>query len=1060
MPLQRALVDQLAIGGLNDSIDPRVAPAGTMLTLENLVYDKAGALVRRGGFPTLNQIDSDGGDMKLVELICAAGDETICVHCESSDGGGLFCSLVDTGPVQGWRICDGISRVAVRRDPKVRAHASVTGGQTAITSAGHRVTVWLDPSDGTLFSQCEDVATGTVIAAPGPVATAFSLLFLTDSYKLVTVGGVAMLVVNVGIGAVGTPNLVGFYWGGISWTGPITLVSVSAGVGVAAVGAQFFDVADAINGTVVLAWQRGFYSGTPAVNDRHQFLRRFDTSWAPVTAAVDIGHVTGGSGAGANPAPAGITVSAGGAVTYVAWTADDGSVSWARYSSVFALQVGPILIQGTVVPFAVLNLCSSLDPSTADCWVSWFGLDPLAPTSGVNATWFAQVAFAGTIMATDKIWNSIPISSPFSMENGVYEIVATLEGVRIGSGASPFRLALWKLNDAQNGTHLQLVGDLAADGSGNAELFVKRLQTPPVRRSDGQYEWAHAVVTDTEGRAGIDTWTFNPEPLDEARFNTCEANGLLVLSGGLTSLYDGREVTELGFLGAPEVTATVAAGALTGTYTYLFTWEWWDAKGNLHFSQLSRPVIFSAAAGPPTPDGPPLAAQAPTFKIFDLGVTARGRDSQGLRQHVRLGVYRTLAGGTTFYRVNSPLATSPTDLTLPGDRSVARLTYTDSTSDASLVASGFGFLYADPITRVLDHEAPPASLDVHTHRNRIWVVSAEDDHELWFSKELRAGTGPGFNSVLTVRIDDANDGIRALGSVDAHLVAFTADKIYVIDGQGPNDTGDQNDYSVSRVASNVGCDNPRSVVAFEGGLLFQAPNGHMYLLDRSLSVQYVGQAIEALSESFPFALSVSLDDVRTRIVWVLGRRVGVTIAETTCVVFDYRMKAWSTFALSEDMGDHFDGAHGIDPQGRLLFAIANAERITREDGSFLDGDGVSFSSTLGLPWLRVGQIAGFQRVWRAMVTGASAGAGNVSFFLSYDYESEPSASYGRTYGNEDPMQIDMHLARQKCAAVQMTIVAKPTDALRGPDFVGVTWEVGVLPGREKWAQSNRAGKTG
>ena len=210
---------------------------------------------------------------------------------------------------------------------------------------------------------------------------------------------------------------------------------------------------------------------------------------------------------------------------------------------------------------------------------------------------------------------------------------------------------------------------------------------------------------------------------------------------------------------------------------------------------------------------------------------------------MQLVIYRTQANQSALYRVSS--------LTDPGLNSVNGSDYyfTDSLSDAELAKRPK--LYTQPLlanggilTTVENQPAPPTGLIV-LHRNRIFLIPSTDALTLWFSKNIAPATPVAFSDTFTQSIDPRGGPVTALATIDDKLLLFKGDRIFFMVGQGPDDLGQNNDLinGAILITTDCGCIEPRSVVGTPVGIMFQSRKG-IYLIDRSLAVQYIGASVE------------------------------------------------------------------------------------------------------------------------------------------------------------------------------------------------------------------------
>jgi hypothetical protein len=156
---------------------------------------------------------------------------------------------------------------------------------------------------------------------------------------------------------------------------------------------------------------------------------------------------------------------------------------------------------------------------------------------------------------------------------------------------------------------------------------------------------------------------------------------------------------------------------------------------------------------------------------------------------------------------------------------------------------------------VVENIGAPATNILSLYNGRLFLVSAEDNNLLWFSKQVIESTPVEMSDLFTLFVSptigaQGNTGpISALAAMDSNLMVFKPNAaIYYINGTGPDNTGASNDFSQPVfVASTVGCDNPNSITLMPQGLMFQSDKG-IWLLGRDLSTNYIGAPVEDFNE--------------------------------------------------------------------------------------------------------------------------------------------------------------------------------------------------------------------
>jgi hypothetical protein len=423
------------------------------------------------------------------------------------------------------------------------------------------------------------------------------------------------------------------------------------------------------------------------------------------------------------------------------------------------------------------------------------------------------------------------------------------------------------------------------------------------------------------------------------------------------------------------------------------------------------------------------------------------------RTEIIASVYRTTAGGTLFYKVSSD--TSP----LYNDTSVDTITFTDTLADASIQSRPL--LYTTGGT--LENIAPPACNVVKSFKNRLFLAGLENSNDVLFSKEFVADEGVAFSDLLRVSVNASGGGITALATLDEKLVIFKSTGIFILTGQGPTDTGAQNDFqSPQQVSSDVGCSEPESVVETPMGVMFKARRG-IYLLDRGLNVSYIGDKVEQFN-----ALNVS-----GAVLVPEFNHVRFTTEEGTTLVYDYLFRLWTTFTNQAAVSAVFwDDAY--------CFLRSDGEVWKESTSSYAD-NGTPVKTRIETSWISTAGLQGFQRIYRAQVLGEYVGEHYLKVSVAYDFEAfyretftidASGATVSSAYGSESPYgsgvfggqengvyQLECSVARQKCSSIKFLIedYFPSSQATGGFKISALTLTAGVKQGLNKLASSRYMG---
>lgn len=590
--------------------------------------------------------------------------------------------------------------------------------------------------------------------------------------------------------------------------------------------------------------------------------------------------------------------------------------------------------------------------------------------------------------------------------------------------------------------------------------------------------------------------------------------GALHIVGGILQSYDGVNVTEHGFSLFPENISAAQAnsgGSLAaGTYLYSVCYEWTDNLGQIQRSAPSIPIsvtvptgatltktgativsgsrvitslsnvtdlhvgmivananipvgsvitsidsstqitINLAATGSATTQSvTSTSTNQVTLTIPTLRLTAKAPPA---RTNVRCVTYRTEMNGQTFRRVSS--IASPTFNSVTADT----VSFVDNVSDYSSLFNDIIYTTGG----VLENIAPPASSLITTSKSRVFLSGMEDKLLIWYSKQRLEGSPVEFTDFFTTRVDSRGGDITALGVIDSNLIIFKKNSIYALGGEGPNDTGTQNDYGQpTLITTDVGCDNPNSVVITPNGLMFKSTKG-IYLLDRGLKASYVGAPVEAFNPKL-ITSSVLVPD---------ANQVRFTTNDDTCLVYDYYMDQWSTFTnhTAEDSAVFNDS---------FAFLRSNGEVWVETPGQYLDNASpIRLKCTTS--WMSMAGLQGFERVYRMIVLGEYKSPHQLMVQIGYDfnpnmtqfatinvndtyqitsYGADSPYGQGSPYGGQNPLyQFKTHMTIQKCQAVRFSFMDNQNTDIgafgEGFNIANLALEVGIKPTLRKGPTKN------
>lgn len=532
---------------------------------------------------------------------------------------------------------------------------------------------------------------------------------------------------------------------------------------------------------------------------------------------------------------------------------------------------------------------------------------------------------------------------------------------------------------------------------------------------------------------------------ESAKFPSAVAASNIHIAAGILEMYDGKDFVEHNFNLFPEkiVSATESYNGSTnnfptGVYKYVVVPEWIDSQGNLHQGSPS-PVLSKSITGPQTQ----VALVIPTLRITQ-------------KSGVYLSPFRTLVDGSVYYRVGATVSAGAASSV-----SADTVTFNDTSTDATISVHDQLYTTGGDV----ENESTPSPLIVANYNNRLVVIPRETSSVIWISKSILQGIPAfpvNFSGFLTIQVNTLGGDITAFIQMDAYGVIFKESSIFVMSGAGPNDTLTTNDISTpTQVPTDVGCVDSASVVSTPFGTMFKSLKG-IYLLERSLQVNYIGADVEDYNNETIVSADLIPDTQQVRFLLDNG----------ICLVFDYYVKEWSIFT-------NHSGVDAVIYNGAYTYLNSDGNLLTEDQDTFLD-NGVFYPMKLTTGWLSFAGIQGFQRVWKMEILGHYYSSHRLQVSLAYNFNPNveqtvsfnpgsiydndlygESTPYGDedTYGSEYPLeQFVVYPDIQKCESIQVTIedVSNSVDG-QCLSLSSLGFEVGVEGGLNRLPSSNKFG---
>lgn len=994
--------------GLDTKTDDKQVQIGNFLALQNSVFDKQGGLTKRNGFPDITKLPNSEQTTltTLNDNLLATGSNLYA-----------FNQQIDQ-----WFNRGKVQPVTINTQSLIRSSTTQTSPDTAVAASGLACLVYVD-SGSTAYYQISDSTTGQqVVSRVALPATAVSpRVFLLGRYFVITYIATVSAAPHLQFIAIPTANP----------ANPLTATDVSTAVSALAAG----------------------YDGVVANNSLY-------LSWSSTGTTVKIASV---SSTLIVSAPASIASHTADILSVVADISGSTAVLWVTfwdagstntYTAAFNQSLNQVLAPTTVSTGITLSHITGV--ATGNVLTLFYEIVNYYDSTGAYPT-HTQTDFirtrtitvAGVVTSPVVILRSVGLASKAftDSDSGITYMIVTY-----GETSQP----TYFLVDSAGAIYARLA---YSNGGGYAANQV----LPTVSQVDGVYMAPYLIKdflapvnkgtalpsgTPTTGiytQTGVNLAQFTIN--SEGQYSASIADALH-LTGGQLWEYDGVKPVEHGFHVWPENvasgTATGSGGLIAQSYYYAFCYEWTDNQGKLHRSAPSIPKLQVTTTGSSTN----------TLYIPTLRLTYKITPNP-----VRIVGYRWSTAQQVYYQFTS--ITSPT----LNDPTVDYVTITDANADSAVL--GQTLLYTTG--GVIENIAAPASSASTLFKNRLWIIDAEDSNLLWYSKVVIQNTPVEMSDLFTLYVapttgaQGSTGKCTALGAMDDKLIIFKKSALYYLTGQGPDNTGANNDYTDPvYIASPVGCDNPNSIVLTPRGLMFGSEKG-IWLLGRDLSITYVGAEVERYNQEQIMSATAIPDTTQVR--FILGNR--------TTLMYDYYYGQWGTFSnISAISATIYQGAHTyLNSSGRVF-----QERA----GTYVDGSSpVLLSFTTG--WIHLAGLQGYERFYYLHLLGTYLSPFKLNVQIAYDYN--PSAvqatlvlpdNYAVPYGDESAygggpeyggstgnvLSARLFPERQKCEAFQITATEVFDTSFDTVPGAGLTLsELGLTVGVKKGTRTQKASQS-
>jgi len=991
--LQKQPIPIPFVHGLDTKTDPKQVTVGKFLSLQNSIFTTTGEMRKRDGYGPLTTLPNPASYITTFGGNLTAIGSTLQAYSNGTK------SWLNKGTFQ---------PISLNVVPAVRSALSQTQADSVIASNNFVCTVFSEANGGTYDYKyvIQDYATGQYIV--GPTLIPVSSGVVTGSPRVFLLGGYFIVVFTNVITATSHLQYIA-----ISVNSPTTVTANT-------------DIASGYGAVSTVSWDG-------VVADNKLFIA-YDTSAGGQQIKITYLNTSLVLGTTVSFASEICTIMS----MYVDLTNLAQTVIYAAYYDVASTtgkvlaidnNLNKLMSPTTIISSGTVNniTCTA---QNGICTIAYEVAHTYSYDSNIASNFLDKVTVTkpatittGTVGSTTTFVRSVGLASKAFLLNGSMYMLAAYDGKT--STVAAFQPTYFLINLSgqvlarlayQNGGGYLATGLPQAQVIGNtvniSYLFKDLIQA--VNKTQGAVS-ASGVYSQTG--VNIAAMEFSPSTL-----STAEIGKNLNISGGMLYAYDGNTLSEQNFNLYPdsiEATWSTSGGSVhaqpdgstnTNAYAYQVIYQQTDAQGNIFNSAPSIP-IFVTTTGSGT-----------SGSITVTGPYAR----LTYKSNVKIIIFRWSVANQEYFQVTS-ISAPLLNVTTSDSWS-----FVDTQADASI--QGNSLIYTTG--GVVEDVGGPSCTAQTIFDTRLWLVDAEDKNLLWYSKQIIEGTPVEMSDLFTFYIapnagTNASVGqIQCIFPMDDKLIIWLhsangSQAIYYLNGTGPDNTGANSQFSQPIfITSTVSCTNQNSIVLIPQGLMFQAADGKgIWLLDRSLGTQFIGDRVQSFS-----------DQEVNSVVNVPGTTfVLFTLSSGTMLMYDYYYNEWGTFVGQFPVSSTiFQGLH----------TIINSQGLVSQQtpGLYMDnGNPVNMQFQTG--WIAMANLQGYQRAYYFYLLGEYISPHTLQVGIAYDYLPNVeqfnvihplnfAADFGDVspFGAETPFggqptleQWKIHLKRQKCQAFQITI---------------------------------------
>ena len=361
--------------------------------------------------------------------------------------------------------------------------------------------------------------------------------------------------------------------------------------------------------------------------------------------------------------------------------------------------------------------------------------------------------------------------------------------------------------------------------------------------------------------------------------------------------------------------------------------------------------------------------------LSNLPVLTNDATTQYAASNVKLNIYRTTNGGTTFYLL-AQLANGTT-------------TYTDITNDTIANPGGSALTSGQPIYTtggVIASDQPPVAKFTHILNGTVYWGAITDTGQ-FFPNRIRQSVQFAPDNAPATFTDDLDDALVGLSSTHNNLIAFCKNSVYRMAG-GFNQQG-QGSLTHSNISDTLGCLNAKSIVRTEVGIFFAGFDGFYYtdgfqIINITLELKKTYLALTA-SDSQKRSIYGAYDKATRRVHWAMKTSANDSDNSVIYTFYlDYGIKPSGTFTLMQN-GYNFRPSSLVFQAGVMYYAHEKGYMLKMDPNAKFDSivnsgaPSTWINGVIPYNWTSVAVDMGtiYQRKWMTKFHLVGENVGNV-----------------------------------------------------------------------------------